>query len=258
MLHLSTTPKNNQCPKKNSPLTLASNKNSCQTNSSRPSNFIISGASQIYQKASEKSLHNKSISKSNTSLSNFDLRHSELDQHKHQFESIIVNPKKVDSLKSLKKINNCSPKPPTKANISVSKHSMEKIVKQLSKSKKSNISAMIGTAQSKVKLINATLPMNKRKMVKQKSKNDTLSSDSAKQLKSKSSKIFNSNSSHELEYKIRHNITTKPKQVNMNKMTASDKQLRKENSYSKGSTSQRVKYSTLSSYSGREESKWCF
>ena len=64
-------------------------------------------------------------------------------------------------------------------------------------------------------------------MNKQKSKGDTLSSDSTKQLKSKSSKIINSNSSHELEYKIRHNITSKPKPVNMNKMTASDKQLKK-------------------------------
>ena len=100
-------------------------KNSCQTHTTKPSNKFNSHLSQLKQKVSEKSLHKNS----NTSLSNFDLRHSEYDKKK--FESIIKY-QKTDNLKSLK-LKNSTPKAPySKSNISVSKQSLEKL-KQHSK-----------------------------------------------------------------------------------------------------------------------------
>ena len=99
-------------------------KNSCQTYTTKPANYISSHPSQLKQKVSEKSLHKNS----KNSLSNFDLRHSKHD--KKQFE-FITKSHKTDNLRPLK-LKNSSLKPPSsKLNISVSKLSLEKLKQRL-------------------------------------------------------------------------------------------------------------------------------
>lgn len=209
-------------------------KNSYQANSFKPSKLVNTYNLQIQQKPSESSLQNK-----NKSTSKLEIRPSDLD--KKQFESTITF-SKVDSLKSLKNTKNLK-QPVLKGELSVSKQNMEKL-KMLSKTNKmKNINMLIGGVQ-KVELID-TEPSQSRKLNKKPSKNETLSSDSAKQLKTISnSKIFNSNSSHDLEYKI-YNHIKKTKVHSISKNTVSEKSLRNDMPHQKGHMSQRKQYNTI-------------
>jgi hypothetical protein len=141
-----------------------------------------------------------------------------------------------------------------KSNISLSKQSMDRMKSLSSTNNVKDINSLIGSIQ-KINLEDPQLSSRCKKS-KRVSKQNTMVSDSSRQ---KISTIYNSNNSQDLEYNKTSGVLKKNKSncsQKFEKISASDKQLKKDSSgYSRTSKTNKKYYSTINNSNSERGNK---